>query len=344
MHHAPRRATAALPRWSHDRLCRRPPPSIAPSRRPHGTRKADLPGNDANGGRSGKLWAIWTRVSILVPSPMTGYRTIAPRSSGGCWRRCPPGPNDHATELRHLSRPSAPGMVAESILANPAARTDDDLIAQESELHALPRRRCGNAPDPTIGTYHCIRGDDRTAPDGDTGADHRSRFDDCTSSFELGVGRHMRRRRNPRFSPVIATGVTDGGNSRPAICAKAARGRSEKRTAMSGRISSCRPADKGERRGNHGDRAGLTLRFHEYQLFVAHLLRSPATPLISIWAHIWIGQLSAGPAQHFSRSEATRRFEKQRICHACLLFRAIGRPEDYSTPDQNRVDTPKLKF
>ena len=81
------------------------------------------------------LWAIWTRLSILVPSPMT-VSAMAPRStvvlapiSTLSWMMTRP-----ICGIR--SGPRRPADEAETVLPDPGAAVDDDAIADQRALDA----------------------------------------------------------------------------------------------------------------------------------------------------------------------------------------------------------------
>ena len=76
------------------------------------------------------LWAIWTRLSILVPSPITVSR-LAPRSTVRVGADLHVVLDDDAADLRHLEVALRPHGEAEAVLADAHARMEDDPVAEE---------------------------------------------------------------------------------------------------------------------------------------------------------------------------------------------------------------------
>ena len=76
------------------------------------------------------LWAIWTRLSILVPSPTTVSRTW-PRSIVELAADLDIILNDDAANLRHLGVPARTRLEAEPVLTDPHARMDNRAVADQ---------------------------------------------------------------------------------------------------------------------------------------------------------------------------------------------------------------------
>ena len=86
------------------------------------------------------LWPICTRLSILVPSPITVSR-CAPRSIVRVGADLDIVLDDDAADLRHFEVPSRPHGEAETVLSDPHAGMDDDAVADQ--------RNCTDACGPT---------------------------------------------------------------------------------------------------------------------------------------------------------------------------------------------------
>ena len=125
------------------------------------------------------LWAIWTRLSILVPSPITVSRVGAAvdRRVGADLDVVL---DDDAADLRHLEVPPRPDGEAEPVLADAHAGMDDDAVAEQRVQHASRWARsssrgrsdtCGpiTAPAPIDGA----RADLGAGPDDRAGIDRR---------------------------------------------------------------------------------------------------------------------------------------------------------------------------
>ena len=89
------------------------------------------------------LWAICTRLSILVPSPITVSR-LAPRSIVRVGADLDVVLDDDAADLRHLEVPLRPHGEAEAVLPDAHARMQDHAVADKRMGHRDARRRSSN--------------------------------------------------------------------------------------------------------------------------------------------------------------------------------------------------------
>ncbi len=122
------------------------------------------------------LWAICTRLSILVPSPITVSR-LAPRSivllapiSTSSWMMTRP-------DLRHLQMPLRAHGEAEAVLADADAGMKDHPVAEKGVRDGGVGADGAIPADPDAGADDRMRADEAAGADLRVGPDHRAGID-----------------------------------------------------------------------------------------------------------------------------------------------------------------------
>src|SRR5664280_672368 len=98
--------------------------------------------------------------------------------------------DDDAPDLRHLEVAGAAHNEAEAILADLAARMDDDPVADQRVGDHRPAADRAIAPYPYLGSDHRRRPDDAAAADFGARSNYRARFDG-DAAFQPRARMHM---------------------------------------------------------------------------------------------------------------------------------------------------------
>jgi hypothetical protein len=143
-----------------------------------------------------QLCPIWTRLSILVPAPMTG-RPEGAAVNGGASADLHVVADLHMPKLRHLDMPAPLQAVAKSIGPDHRPGVDDDAVAQDRagiqhdvgvQLHVVPqptvaahdhaRRQVYPRPDDHARLDRRPGGNRRPGAEPNAGVDHRAGMDE----------------------------------------------------------------------------------------------------------------------------------------------------------------------
>ncbi len=164
------------------------------------------------------LCAIWTRLSILVPSPI-----VVSRVAAAIDRRVGADLDivldDDAAGLRNLLMALRTWQIAETVLADAGAGMDDHAIADQRMQDRGAGTDRAAAPDADIRTDNRAGRDQRAGADFGARSDDRHRIDG-DAGFEARGWMHLRRRGARPVVPNSDDGRSAAGNSFRATATK----------------------------------------------------------------------------------------------------------------------------